>query len=1154
MADTISDEELLSAIQNTISDDELLAAIQDPFNDDEEEEDRSYAGDVYTTEDYYDTPGDGIVSNIAKATGVSAIDPDHPIYQQLMTDPEFREASDSEKRKMFYDALNSANEELYNQRGEKSQTAEAFGLDMRTQKVTNEDGETQTYVVPGPSSQESGRTGRILAGGVAEAAKGIARAGEGITDAIGAGADALGINEALEGSGATNPITGEPLRIGTDPETDYVKENFPTVPPEDAGDEIGQEVVSILVGSVGGAGLASKLEKTLNVSPKLAAYMAKQWGKVGKKKPEELYDAARVFYKTVIIGTGANLGATATTPESTEPLFGDDIVETLGFDAEENRNLANFADNVAFSAGLTLLGRVAKGGGKVVSKLVPLKILQKNARDRDLGALLLKELDPNLADVPAEVFAERARIMGEVMKDNKSFRAELLANTEIDLDSTTALYQGAEEYVRRAYGWQQALMTDEAYEEFVKKTATTIRSKMTDIRQGRVTAGSTTVRNADRGIVEGFDEALDATATELGGDAAVVGSADKIAMPIAGAVDEARQGLDAALMDLDAANDALDAASNQNAIIETLEEARQTNALGSDQTEKALLEGLTGDQLYKAWLEKRTAYKQAFGSLPDVDVAMTDIIDIIEEAGARTNDFNTISTTSLKEDPLAALLRAVRPKTVNGVREEPDEVLERLIQGGNTFKDLFVGIRPQIELRIQALKNSQQDASALINLKSSIDEIARNADPAYGEALDLYADYAGTFLATDALSDFSNAAKQVNPRLRTATGDPVGLANAYQKGMQAYNMSVGPNAVTKSTDAFIAALDSGSQGIEANPELAKAMVGHTMNMLNRSLAGGTGANSTALTQAIAPYLSVLERTDPAIVELFQETVETLRTAESGLIDAKKARKIAHDNYVQTVKQAKLDIASKFLSNIDSLPAVKSNPQAVFDEIFRSNEAPARIEELLRSADATGDPMVKEGIQAQYLTWLKENLKTSRRFDGGTDGKAREVSAAKIDNILRNPSSPVLRSLDLLFQDNPARAAQVVALLDVQDLALTGRQGRGATFGSNTAYDQQIQKFVNRLNVVMFGVLNPTATVARNVSQAVSENYRKGIQADVLETLDLMIASPEEFDRVMSLVETDKVEEAVDLMSKHLGRGVYGAGLPVDDQMNEAMPE
>ena len=150
--------------------------------------------------------------------------------------------------------------------------------------------------------------------------------------------------------------------------------------------------------------------------------------------------------------------------------------------------------------------------------------------------------------------------------------------------------------------------------------------------------------------------------------------------------------------------------------------------------------------------------------------------------------------------------------------------------------------------------------------------------------------------------------------------------------------------------------------------------------------------------------------------------------------------------------------------------------------------------------------------------------------------------------------PVLRSLDVLFADTPQRAAQIVALLDVQDLALTGRAGRGSTFGSNTAYDQQIQKFVNRINVVLFGVLNPTATVARNVTQAVTENYRKGIQQDVLKTLDLMIADPDEFNRVMTLIEDDKVEQAIDIMSKHLGRGAYGAGLPLEDQMEEAMPE
>jgi hypothetical protein len=1147
MADPISVEDLLSSLEaedseTPITAEDLLSSLEDPFDGEEE----ASGDDVYTSEDYYDNPGgSNPFSTVSKRMGITKVDPEHPVYRQLMTDASFRDAEPADKRRIFFESIDKYNQELYNQRGEKSETAEAFGFDMRTQKVTDDEGETQTYVVPAPGSKASGRTGRILAGGVSEAAKGIARVGEGVTDAIGAGADALGINKALENTG---------VRIGTDPDTDYVKENFPTVPAEDLGDEVGQEIVSILVGSVGGAGLATKLEKALNLTPKAASFMAKQWAKVGNKSPEQLYDAARIFSKTLIVGTGANIGATATTPETTEPLFGDDIVEALGFDAEENRNLTNFADNVMFSSALTLLGRTIKGGGKVASKLIPIQILKKNTRDRELGALLLKEIDPNMVGVPAEVFAERARIMGEVMKSNKSFRAELLANTEINVDSTTSIYQGAEEYVRRAYGWQESLLGKDAYEKFVKDTAGAIRNKMTDIRQGRITAGSVDVRNADKSIVEGFDDALSDTTKELGGQDAVVSSADSLSKPIIEEVGQARVNTDLASDVRDVAEFSLDDAANKNVVVETLQEARGKNALGSDQTEKALLETLTGDQLFKAWSEKRTAYKAAFEGLPDVPVAMDDIVEIIEEAGAKTNDFNTISTTSTKEDPLASLLRVVRPKVADGVAETNEEVIARLEVGGNTFKALFTDIRPKLALRIKNLLDSSQDASALITLKTRIDEIARDADPAYGNALDLYEDYAGTFLATEALKKFSAVAKEVNPMLKTASGDAKGLANAYQAGMDAFNLSIGPNAVSKNTDAFIAALDSGTQGIDSNPELAAAFVGHTLNMLNKNLDGAASVNSTGITNAVSPYLTMLKRTDPDLVSLFEEAVEGLRTAESGLGNAKKAKVEAHKAYIDILKASKLNTASRFVENINSMPSAKSNPQAVFDNIFNSKEAPAKIADLMNAAKQSDNPLVISGIQAQYLTWLKNSIQTGRRFGPDAEKNAREMSGSALDSILRNPSSPVLRSLDILFADNPDRSAQVVSLLVIQDLALSGRTGRGSTFGSNTAYDQQIQKFVNRINVVLFGVLNPTATVARNVSQAVTENYRKGIQADVLKTLDLMLADPDEFDRVMKLVDTDNVQEAVDIMSKHLGKGVYGATLPLEDQMEDALPE
>ena len=1037
---------------------------------------------------------------------VGDIPEDSRIYQQLMTTPEFRDAPEDEKSRMFRSAVDEANFETYRQQGEPVGFVEQLGGEMRTQTVQGEDGK-RTYIVPSPGAAGMPTALRAMAGGAVEAVRSTGRVVEGITDAVGL----------------------------TDPETSYFKEDFPTVPPENNIEAVGQEFTSILIGSASGAGVADKLMKAYNLTPKMAKYVASTWSKIKSTDPKANFDRAQALAKTFALGTAANIGATVTTPENAEPLFGDEVVSVLGFDPEENRYLTNFADNVAFSGGLTLLGRVWGTSGKVLNKVIPIKGSKK--REMELGAMVLQELDPNLQSAPAEVFADRARIMGEVMRDNKTFRAALLGDVSIDLDTTTALYQGAEDYVRRAYGWQQSYMSPTEFDTFVADTAGTIRAKMTDIRQGRVTAGSQLVREADQKIAKGFTEAMDATADQLGGQQAVEAAADTLATPVIRNVEDALGAFEDAKTALDDAEAALELTANENAITDILEEANRNNVLGSDETQRALLETLTGKQLYDNWFQMRSAYKSAFKNLPDADVGMQQIVDLVQGVSKTTNSFDDITDMGIKSDPLVRLLKLTSPQSADGYVETAEDVIARLEKGGNNFKQLFTQIRPQIELKIRNLTSKQQDASALIDLKRGIDAIALEVAPKeYGDAIAKYEEYAETFLATAPLRNFSAAAKQVNPKLKTATGEMKGLADAYQAGMDAMKQAMG--GVRGQQDAFLAAMQAGSAQIGDSPEFAEAFVGQAMNMLTRGLEPGQSINSRQIISAVQPFLRVLENVDNKTVKLFQETVSDLSMAEAGLVDAKQVVARNKKAYREVLSEAKRKAASSFIENIDSIPVASGNPQAKFDAIFNAKEAPRLIDQLL--TEAGGDPLVVEGIQAQYLDWLKRDLQTARRMTAAdTAGQVRELSGNKLDQILRNPSSPVLRSLSSLFSNNPERAAQVVALLDVQDLALNGRASRGSTFGSNTAYDQEIKQLVNRAVTLTFGVLNPTATVARNISSAVTSGYADKVQASAFEALDLMIKEPEEFDRVLRLIAERKEQEASNALASHFGRAYYG---------------
>jgi hypothetical protein len=142
-------------------------------------------------------------------------------------------------------------------------------------------------------------------------------------------------------------------------------------------------------------------------------------------------------------------------------------------------------------------------------------------------------------------------------------------------------------------------------------------------------------------------------------------------------------------------------------------------------------------------------------------------------------------------------------------------------------------------------------------------------------------------------------------------------------------------------------------------------------------------------------------------------------------------------------------------------------------------------------------------------------------------------------------------LSIVFKNDADRAAEVVRLMEIQDLIVNGRALRGDTFGSTTSYDKDVKKVVDRVVVLSLGVLNPKATIARNLGEAMTKGYREQLKVSADATFDLMVASPEKFNEIMQLLAKNNEEGAVSILSRHLARAGYGSFM--DEQTREALP-
>jgi len=1115
-----------------------------------------------TISDYYERP------SFLNRIGVTGVDTEHPIYKALMTDPSFANLDPSEKRDKFIQAVDDSNEKIYQQTGTavegdgKQAVIEGLGGEaMRTQVSKDAEGNKQTFIVPNPNAPNS-KIINTIAGGGAQAIKGIARVGEGVTDKIG-------------------ELTGG--LIGTDPETDYVKENFPTVPPTNEYDAIGQEVISMLIGSVGGVGLANKLEEAYKLSPKMARYVAQAWSKVGKKKPEEMIDAARIFSKTFILGTGANIGTTATTPQEAKPLFGDNIAEALGFDAEENRNIANFADNVAFSGGLMTLGKIAGITGKGVKALFKgTSGLTQAGIERDVGALVLSELDKNIIGAPAEIFAERASILGEVIRENSESFFPLLGNTTIPRTSVDAVRQGARDYVDRAYVWQKSLMGEEAYEKFADDLANTMSSKMIDLHRSRMT--SQTVRDADAAVVEGFGNAMTNTAEGLGGadavDAAASGLAGDIVME---ATDKSFKAANAGNT-VEAISSELDQFQNNNDVLGFFMDAARNNQLGSNAAERRALNSMSGPRLYEAWKKSFSTYKSAWDNLP------TDVELPVEEFHKLTTSFvppeewpnflKSITQTGTLSDPINKLIEKMTPRVAeapNGdlVYESVEEMLARLDMQGVTMAEVFTDLRGQLALRADALYNNpltSQQGEQLRNFVRGIDQIADNVgDPAFTEALDLYRKHDTTFRTTEPLRAFEDKAKialRKEGQVATVTGLTPGMGDAYAAGKVALSSSM--EGVDDYQKAFIAALQSGTdQNVTA--EMAQAYLGMSMNFMARNLEAGQAPRAMDMINALEPQLDILSNVSPGVVERFRVVVGDLKNLEAGLTDAETVAAKLTKEHSDFIASARTDAAAKFIDDLipGKTPKITQEPQAAFNEIFGKVAGQGNtIDELMkRAAQSPDGDLIISGIQVGYLEFLRKKVFLSRKIaltEGNTTGAVNDVSSRQIQDLLNNPANPFRNSLDIIFKNNPERKTQFLHMLELQDISTGSRSIRGETFGSTTTYDKDLTKSIDRLITLRYGVLNTKATVTRNIVKTILKPTIDDIEDIAQETMDILVARPDQFDRMLKLVADGKDKKAMNLFGKMASfvsdqtplalRGAYLGSESVDEQTEKAIPQ
>jgi len=1076
------------------------------------------------------------------------------IVRQVVESDAYKEAKTGEERQQIIDtALTDTNRRIFESKGEQ------WTGNARKEVITDEEGNKRTYIVPAPGADSKGFQrgvgGAILniVGGVG----GTIEKGGNIpfTDIYVPGTDKLGI---------------------TDSETSYFKEDFPRYPSASAMEDVAQEVIPIIVGSLTGAGAVKKLDDISGLSPKMANWISKRWDEAKRVDPKNAKKNLELMLKGIFIERGANLGATLTTPEDMEPLIGDNVLKMIGMNPEENRDLGHYIDNEAFTAlGTVALKTVGGIASWVGNKIIPTLSKNNKKREAEVALLIIKQIDPGITDdLPAELLAERARLLGQVILNNKEFQlgllgqkviknadgaeevVDMLPGNAIQLDSGTALALGAREYVESAYGWMKATMKPAEYERTINQYAQGVIDNIVGLKQGRrgnqvVQAGEAQInQDATRVLTNAADEAIEGGSKQADQAGVLLGQ------DIVETVGDATNTLEKSRIDLNAAEATATINQDKDYIISMLEKARGESSLGNTTTDMQTLANLTGEDLFNGWERSFKSYNKAFDDLPDgIPVDMADLKSLMEELSKKTNDFDTITVSATKEDPFREMLKGIQKKVKgtdakgNPILETEADVLSRL--DNIDLKFLYKNVRPELSRRLNLLeKSGMPTPPQLIQLKNWIDAAAdASGQPEFAAAMDLYKKHAADFMRTDDLAQYEAKARKVR-LTEVAGGVRMGQDDVYETGMQV--LANAEQALTPGKmEAFLNALSTAS-GKDVAPEMAQAYVGLAMRALTRSTQFGEKVSSGQVKQAIQPYLKQLERTNPEAVGMFEETVKTLEMVELGLTNAKQANVVAEQAYQKIMTGAQETAASRFVNNLTgSNPTAISSPQEVFKSVFNAANAPDLMEQLLKQADSIGNPLIRDGLKSKYVSYLKDRIFTNKRIGSEVTpdgvGATKELSPTQLSGILSEEFDNTLSTLRVVFKDEPQKAEALTSLLDVLDVAVNNRAIRGNNFGSSTVLDEKLKEKMNRLIVFTMGVLNPVATKARNISAAVIDGRNQEIKEAIERQIDFMITSPQYFSEVMErLAKRDEKGVFSLLTDMNMIRG----GLPLVKERSE----
>ena len=270
--------------------------------------------------------------------------------------------------------------------------------------------------------------------------------------------------------------------------------------------------------------------------------------------------------------------------------------------------------------------------------------------------------------------------------------------------------------------------------------------------------------------------------------------------------------------------------------------------------------------------------------------------------------------------------------------------------------------------------------------------------------------------------------------------------------------------------------------------------------------------------SLQDYSAIIRSNFPQEADRLDNFLGTLKTAKGDktVLEAqlKNAQELASKAEEKIFKR-ELDafFKSARVPNINGYESFKSlfnNPNAL--RVNADGTTQGVLTDVITRAQATGNPLVMDGVQAAYSRYIRENFLSATREAGGN----RMVGLAAL-NKSENQLSQVLQYGDEIYKDKPLVMIAFRGILEEAGLVQRSRNSKAVGVSSGTAEAQAAIGAVNRTVTMTLGVLSRLG--ARVRAGATGVIMSKIDPIDTARVLDKLMADPDYFVEVAKRVTT-----------------------------------